>query len=221
MKILLTIIMAYIFLDESGDLGFDFSKKKTSKFFVISCLFLEEKGPVEKIVKKIFSGFTKKEVKIHSGTLHAYKEKPFIRQKVLGTLSGKKVAVISIYLNKLKVYTRLHDEKHVLYNYVTNILLDRICTKKIIPKNSPIKLIASRRETNKFLNQNFCNYLNSQVSGNHKLKIAIEIKTPQEEKCLQIVDFVCWSLFRKREHGDESYANLIKKIVIEESSLFP
>jgi hypothetical protein len=213
--------MGYIFLDESGDLGFDFKKKKTSKFFVISCLFVNEKGPVEKIVKKTFSGFNKKEVKSHSGVLHAYKEKPIIRQKVLGSLSEKRVSIISIYLNKSKVYTRLQDEKHVLYNYVANILLDRICTKKLIPVDQPIKLVASRRETNKFLNQNFCDYLDLQISGNHKLKIVIEIKTPQEEKCLQIVDFVCWSIFRKREHGDESYANLVKKIIVEESPLFP
>ena len=26
--------MAYIFMDESGDLGFNFKKKKTSKYFV-------------------------------------------------------------------------------------------------------------------------------------------------------------------------------------------
>jgi L-asparaginase/Glu-tRNA(Gln) amidotransferase subunit D len=28
--------MAFIFMDESGDLGFDFNKKKTSKVFIIT-----------------------------------------------------------------------------------------------------------------------------------------------------------------------------------------
>jgi arsenate reductase-like glutaredoxin family protein len=212
--------MAYIFLDESGDLGFNFRNKKTSKYFVIACLFVKEERPIEKITRKIFSGFTKMEIKNHGGTLHAYKEKPATRQKVLNLLNKKDVSIISIYLNKAKVYTKLQDEKHVLYNYVANILLDRIYTKKLIPLDEPISLVASRRETNKFLNKNFCNYLSDQVSGNHKLKIAIEIRTPQERKCLQIVDCVCWSLFRKREHGDESYVNLIKSKIIEESSLF-
>jgi FAD synthase len=63
-----------------------------------------------------------------------------------------------IYLNKKKVYTKLQDEKHVLYNYVTNILLDRIFTKKLL-KGKDFKFIASRRETNKFLNENFKEYL--------------------------------------------------------------
>lgn len=40
---------------------------------------------------------------------------------------------MTILLNKRKVYTRLQDEKVVLYNYVTNILLDRIFTKRLLP----------------------------------------------------------------------------------------
>jgi hypothetical protein len=31
--------MGYIYLDESGDLGFNFDNRKTSKFFVITFLF--------------------------------------------------------------------------------------------------------------------------------------------------------------------------------------
>ena len=31
--------MAYILLDESGDLGFDFNKKKTTKFFLVVFMF--------------------------------------------------------------------------------------------------------------------------------------------------------------------------------------
>ena len=213
--------MAYIFLDESGDLGFDFRKKKTSKYFVIACMFVTEKRPVEKIVRKIFSGFSKKEVRFHGGTLHAFKEKPATRQRLLNGLNEKDVTILSIYLNKSKVYTKLQNVKHVLYNYVANILLDRIYTKKLIPTNHPIVLVASRRETNKFLNQYFCNYLTGQVIGKHKIKISIEIREPRQEKCLQVVDTVCWALFRKREWRDESYANIIKSRVIEESPLFP
>jgi len=67
--------MAYIFLDESGDLGFNFKKKKTSKYFVIACLFVKEERPIEKITKKIFTNFSKTELRSHGGTLHAYKEK--------------------------------------------------------------------------------------------------------------------------------------------------
>ena len=213
--------MAYIFLDESGDLGFDFKKKKTSKFFVITFLFAKDKKVVERMVKKVFKGFSKLEVKNHHGVLHAYKETPRTRQKLLNMVRENNTSnVIVIYLNKRKVYSKLQDEKQVLYNYVTNILLDRVCTKKLIPIDEKISLVASRRETNKFLNQNFTAYLKNQVRNNHKLDIDIEIKSPTQEKSLQVVDMLSWSVFRKYEHGDESYYNIIKPDIIEENSLF-
>lgn len=212
--------MAYIFLDESGDLGFD-PKKKSSKYFVVTFLFVENKGPVEKAIKKVARNLSRRELKKYVGVLHACKEKPKTIIKALGLLNEKDIYVLSIYLNKKKVYTNLQDEKHVLYNYVSNILLDRILTKKLIPLNSQVHLIASRRETNKFLNKNFKNYLKNQVKNNHKIDINIEIKTPSSEKCLQAVDFVCWAIYQKRERGDESFCNIIKQKIVEESPLFP
>lgn len=212
--------MAYIFLDESGDLGFNFKKKKTSKIFVITCLFAENKRPLEKIVRKTYSELRKKH-KRKFGVLHAVKEKPITRQRLLKRLTEKECAIMTIYLNKKRVHTKLQDEKAVLYNYVANILLDRIYSKKIISVDNRIELIASRRETNKFLNENFKNYLNDQIKNRHKIEIRVDIKTPAEEKSLQAVDFVSWAIFRKYEHEDDGYYNLIKNKIVEENPLFP
>ena len=98
--------MGYIFLDESGDLGFNFKKKKTSKIFVITCLFVENKRPIEKIIRKTHSEL-KKKYKRRFGVLHAVKEKPITRQRLLKRLSEKDCAIMTIYLNKKRVYTRL------------------------------------------------------------------------------------------------------------------
>jgi len=214
--------MPYIFLDESGDLGFDFSKRKTSKHFVVTFLFVKdkEKKLIEKIVKKTFKSFTKKEIKHHFGSLHAYKEKPKTRTRLLNFLNQRDISIITIYLKKDRVYTNLQDEKQVLYNYITNILLDRVFTKKLIPFNRKIQLIASRRETNKFFNQNFKNYLENQVKNNHKINFEVKIKTPSQEKCLQVVDFACWAIFRKYEKGDDYYYNIFKQKIVEENPLF-
>lgn len=212
--------MAYLFLDESGDLGFNFRKKKSSKVFVITCLFTENKRPIEKIIKKTHSELRKK-YKRRFGVLHCVKEKPITRQRLLKRLAEKECFIMSIYLNKKKVYTKLQNEKPVLYNYVTNILLDRIYSRKIIKTKNKISLFASKRETNKFLNQNFKNYLNQQVKNRHQTNIEILIRSPHEEKALQAVDFVSWAIFRKYEHQDENYYNLIRKKIIEENPLFP
>jgi hypothetical protein len=213
--------MRYIYLDESGDLGFDFGKHETTRYFVITFLLVDKKRPIEKIIKNIFSGFTKAEVKRHNGILHAYKETPTTIKRVLAKLVERDIKVLSIFLNKENVYTRLQDMKHVLYNYVTNILLDRICRKNIIPTDEPIILVASKRETNKFLNDNFTDYLASQLKQAHGLELKIEIKTPFENKCLQAVDIICWAIFKKQERGDATYYDIIKPKIFEESLLFP
>ena len=127
---------------------------------------------------------------------------------------------MTIYINKQKVYTKLRNEKDVFYNFVTNILLDRIMTKKLIPTNEPITLVASQKETSKFLNLNFKNYLTQQAKVNHKLDLVVEIKTPFEEKALQAVDFVSWAIFRKYEYDDESYYRIFKHKIFEENVLF-
>jgi len=124
-------------------------------------------------------------------------------------------------LNKKKVYTRLQDEKSVLYNYVTNILLDRIFTNRLLLLSSNVEIVASRRETNRFLNQNFKSYLRSQLAKNHGVTVKISIRTPSEEKALQAVDFASWAIFRKYEYGDNAYYNIISGKIVEENPLFP
>jgi hypothetical protein len=213
--------MAYIYMDESGCLGFDFSKSKTSQHFVITFLFAAHQNRLHKIVKKTFKSFSKRDLKHHSGVLHATKEQPKTRVKLLTLLAQEEgVSIMAIRLNKKKVYTHLKDEKTVLYNYVTNILLDRIITQKLIPTNEPIHLVASRRETNKFLNDNFRAYLKQKVTGNHGVNINIQISPPAAEKGLQVVDFACWSIFRQYEHGETQYYDLIRKLVVEDKQLF-
>lgn len=211
---------SYIYMDESGDLGFNLNNKKTSRYFVVSFLFVQDKQQIQKIVKKIFRGFNKVEVRSHHGVLHCYKEKPKTRLRVLQELARQDISLLVIYLNKKNVRTKLQDEKHVLYNYITNILLDRTIRKKLLPKDSQITLIASKRETNVFLNENFRSYLTDQVKAKHNHKLEVVIKTPSQDKGLQIVDFCAWSMFRKYEHNDESYAKIIKNKVVEENGLF-
>ena len=213
--------MAYIFLDESGDLGFDLTKRRTSRFFVITFLCCTNKRSIEKIVSQSHAEL-KKQHKMKGGVLHAHHEKPVTRKRLLNRLNKKECTIMTVYLDKNHVYTQLRDEKDVLYNYVANILLDRIMTKELLGKEpGGITLVASRKETSTFLNENFKEYLRNKVKGRHGVEIAVEIKTPHEEKALQAVDFVSWAIFRTLEFGDETYYDIFRTKIVEENSLFP
>lgn len=205
-------------MDESGDLGFS-PNKRNSKYFVITCLLTDNPKQIEKIVRKTHAEL-QKNIKRRVGVLHATKEKPTTRQRLLKRICKSECSIIAIYLEKSKVYTRLQNEKHVLYNYVVNILLDRVYTRHLGNRKAPVLFIASRRETNTFLNANFAHYLVQQTKQKHQKEIAIRIKTPHEEKVLQAVDFASWALFRKLENKDDTYYRIIEDTIIEERPLF-
>lgn len=208
--------MAYILLDESGDLGFS-DKKGSSKFFIVTIIFIQSKRILEKIAKRVHETLGKKKVV----SLHANNQSPIIRQRMLKRLNNSTCQVLVIVLDKSRVYTKMQNEKPALYNYVANILLDRLFTRKPVPMDHPVTLIASQRETNRFLNENFKDYVSRQMKDNHQIELKIEIATPSQEKALQVVDFASWAIFRKYEMGDDSYCNLIKEKIIEEKPLFP
>ena len=211
--------MAYIFMDESGDLGFDKRKIRCSKNFLITFFFCDNPSPFEKIVKKTFLSMPSDKQKNHSGTLHACHEHPKTKIKLFNLLREKKdFSVMVIRLNKSKVYTDLQNEKNILYNYVTNILLDRIIHKKLCNTKEPIYFIVSQKDTNKYLNKVFTDYITKKVKN--KLDLKLEIKSSSRHKCLQIVDFLSWGIFQKYEHNDESYYEMIKKFIVEDYLLF-
>ena len=192
--------MTTVFLDESGDLGFDFTKKRTSRYFVVSILVCDDPQPMNKLVRKVFHGFSKTDVKHHHGVLHAYSENDNTRRRILSLLVQSNVNILIIRLDKRRVFTQ-YDEKHLLYNYVVNIVLDRLIRQGLVSAEETVHVVASQRETSHVLNTNFMSYLTSNVVERHGVSLDVQIKPPSAEKGLQVVDCLAWSFFRKYEYG--------------------
>ncbi len=208
--------MAYIFLDESGDLGF---KEKSSNWFIFTIVLTNNHRKIEKVIKNIRKGLSKK-YKLKE--LHAYHSNAVTKHKMLKKLSElEDLKVLCIILNKKKVYIDLQNQKNHLYGYTANILLDRLHNKNIIKTNEPISLYIDQKDTKKSIRENFEKYLkdNLKKRGNNG-KIEIRIKPSHTEKCLQAVDFVSWAIFRKYEKNDYEYYEDIKDKIIEENILF-
>ncbi|MFZ2975367.1 MAG: DUF3800 domain-containing protein [Candidatus Moraniibacteriota bacterium] len=208
--------MAFIFLDESGDLGF---KPKSSKWFIFTIVLTNDHKRIERVIKNIRKGL-KKKFKLKE--LHAYHSDAITKHRMLKKLSElEDLKILCIILNKKKVYVDLQNQKNYLYNYTANILLDRLHNKKLIKTDEPISLYIDQKDTSKFIRENFEKYLkdNLMKRGNSG-KIEIRIKPSHTEKCLQAVDFVSWAVFRKYEKGDYEYYEDIKCNIIEEKLLF-
>lgn len=209
--------MIYIFLDESGDLGFS---ERSSRWFVLTIALTNNHRRVEKCVKKVHRGLKNKFKKVKE--LHAYHSNDITRKRILKQLSEiDDLQVHCIVLNKKKVYVDLRNQKNYLYNYTANILLDRLYSKNNFKNDEQVLVYIDQRETNKFLKKNFEKYLTEGLIKRGSNGFKIRIKPSHTEKCLQAVDFVSWAIYRKYEHGDYEYYEIIKNKIISEGLLYP
>lgn len=209
--------MAYIFLDESGDLGF---KETSSKWFLFTIALTSDARALARVVKKIWRPLKKKHKRL--GELHASHEKDITRRRVLKQLSEvNDLKVLCVILNKRKVYVDLQNQKNYLYNYTANILLDRLHTKEVLVPKEPIHLFIDRKDTKKRLRENFISYLTSSMKKRRDGAFVVELHSSHENKSLQAVDFISWAIFRKYEKGDYEFYEIIKEKIADEQLLFP
>jgi len=77
--------LKYIFLDESGDLGFT---PNSSKYFIVACICVDREKTVNRCIKTVHQGLSKKykktELKFSNSSDHT-------RRRVLECLAGKNI----------------------------------------------------------------------------------------------------------------------------------
>jgi len=209
--------MAHIFLDESGDLGF---KKDSSRWFLFTVAIVQNPRALEKAVKKIWRPLKKKYKKL--GELHAYHADKTTRLRLLRKISElSDLKILSVVLNKQKVYVDLQNQKNYLYNYTANILLDRLSKHEHFLPNEPFYLVIDKKDNKKIIKENFLRYLSNSMVEKREGKFDIQLCSSHDHKSLQAVDFISWAIFRKYEKGDFEYYEIIKDKIIDERLLFP
>lgn len=207
----------YIFLDESGDLGFS---KKSSKWFLFTLVVTGEPRKLEKVIQKARKVLSKKHKRKYS-ELHAYHTDEITRKRILHSIAELDILIVTTILNKEKVYVGLQEQKNYLYNYTANILLDRLLNTNLIDIKHELILVADRKDTKKNLQENFISYITSAMKERRKGNFRMSLARSHDEKGLQAVDFISWAIFRKYERGDFDYYEIIKDKIVDERLLFP
>lgn len=124
----------FIFLDESGDLGFDFANKKLSTHFVITLLVCRDNKTVQ-VIEKSIARTLKNKINLKAGTKK-------IKHELKGTeatLQAKQYfyrhisadtgwEIYSIVLNKKKLLKTLKEPPvhKNLYNHLARTVLEKV-----------------------------------------------------------------------------------------------
>ena len=206
--------MWFLYLDESGDLGFDFVNKKPSKFFTITILALSSveknralinavKHTLERKLKK------KKLQRITTQELKGYKTSLEVKKYFYNQISDLKFRLYSLTLNKKRVYAKLTKEKERIYNYLARLVLDKIPFEQA---STRVELIVDKSKGKPEVKE-FNSYIIRQLQGRLDPNVPLDIYhyLSHENLGLQAVDMFCWGMFRKYEKKDLSWFNVFSK----------
>ena len=214
----------YIYLDESGDLGFEFSNKNPSSHFVITLLVCANQESAASIKKA-----TEKTIK---NKIHCKNKFNHINElKGTGTTIGVKNyffnnadknnawKIYSIILDKKAVLSKLTQpiNKHRIYNVVVNHLLKQVDFSMA----STINLFVDQSKDRDGINE-FDDMLKVSLDTILPLNVPFNIRHVRSHQShgIQAVDLFCWGIYRKYVHCDEEWYSIFKqKIVCEQRFL--
>lgn len=191
--------MTKIYLDESGDLGFNF-EKGSSKYFVV-CFY--QTDICEKILQKqikIAKQRTIKKSKNRSqevkGSSSKFRTKELLFRRI--RLVDPSFRVCGIVVNKEKVYVGLRDNPNKLYNWICKKLME-FCNEEnfeliIDKKDKKVSLI---HDINMYLEREFP----KMIQVNHQ--------SSDQNPGLQIVDIFSNTIFKFYEREETELYKLM------------
>lgn len=199
-----------ILLDESGDLGFDFTKAKTSRKFVITLLVCDGADAMD--------GFKKAVRRTLKNKLNHRKAGSRVVQELKGTGTTLEIKeyfirqipadgwrIYAVVLNKRRVDAPLRTPrgKKKLYNFLARFLLEHVDLSSVAPAVTLVTDRCKNKEEIRDFNSYVANQLESLLPLNVPLNIYHECS--QANPGLQAVDLFCWGIFRKYESGDAAW----------------
>ena len=216
----------YIYLDESGDLGFDFSKPKTTKRFVITLLVCRSKQSQKDFQKAVRRTLKNK--------LNKRKNKKRVITELKGTNTTIEIKkyffnklkrtdweIYTVILNKERVFPNLQTKtgKKKLYNFLARFILEKLPLRRIFTNVRLVVDKSKNREEIRDFNQYMVNHLQALLPLNTGFEV--DHLSSENNTGLQAVDLFCWGTFRKYEFDDPGWYEIYRSKVRYETEYFP
>jgi len=200
--------MLYLYLDESGDLGFDFFSKKPSKFFTIAILAIRGVNNNRVLLKSVRKTIRRKLCKKSLQELKGSHSTIEVKRYFYNLVSSVPFDIYALTLNKKRVYNELTQKKDRVYNFIARNVLDRIPFDNTLKR---IEFIIDKSKNRREIGE-FNDYIVRQLKGRLDPKIPLNIShhTSIENPGLQAIDLFSWGIYRRYERADNEWYNLFK-----------
>lgn len=196
-----------IFLDEAGDLGFDFSKSHTTKFFVVTLLVAPDDLPLRRAVARTLKNKVNKGRKTKGAKrireLKGSHTSPAVKRYFWRQLEGADFGLYTLALNKERVSEPLRQVPERLYNYLARLLVEQCPLAEVTDQ----VILTFDRSKAKAEQADFNEYLTRQIGAFLPPHVPLHIfhLRSEESAGVQAADLFCWGIFRKYERRDREW----------------
>jgi len=205
--------------DESGDLGFDFVNKTSSRFFTVTILAVkgghDNKRLINAVKKTLARKLNRKKNRI-AQELKGSKTSLEIKKYFYSLVEPIDFQIFSVIVDKSKVSQKHVNNTERLYNYVARQALDKIPFEDL--KVNSIDLVADKRKGKTGMKE-FNDYIRAQLEARIDPQIPLNIVHHDSQKRfgLQACDMFCWGFTRKYAEGNTDWYDVFKKKIVVEN----
>jgi len=204
--------MIYVYLDESGDLWFDFENKSPSDFFTITIVIIKGiqtnkslKKEIEIVIKRKLN--TKKS-KRYVSEIKWSRTNISIKKYLYKRIKNYDFDVYSITFNKRNVKESLIKNKSRLYNYFVRLLIDQVDLSSVENRLTIVLDKSKNKEQIKDCNDYLIRNIESKVSLDVEVDILHEDSTVIKQ--LQLADIFCYWFFEKYNKNNTDWLDEFK-----------
>jgi hypothetical protein len=204
----------HIFIDESGDLGFDFKKPGTSKKFTISLLVCEN-DQTHKAIKKAVNQTLRRKISTKKrkgfNELKGSKTALSVKKYFLTLMPDSGWHLYAITVNKEKISSHLQTKtgKNKLYNFLTKELL-----KSFMPPTelSHVNIVVDESK-GKADRKDFNSYIKTHLENTFPLNTQTYIthENSQNNSGLQAIDLFSYGIWKKESVGEDEWFQLFER----------
>lgn len=208
--------MWYLYLDESGDLGFDFVNKSPSRFFTVCILATSDRESFYAISKTARKTLRRKLRRKGRGAVEELKGSATsleVKRYLWEAIRERQFGIYSVTLNKLRLFEELRRNKARVYNFVARLVVDAIPFERA---RTRVQLVVDKSKGRPEI-EHFNRYILSQLEGRINpalVPVEIDHLDSRAVPFLQVADLFAWGIFRKYERGDFQWYDVFKEKVL-------
>ena len=204
----------YVYLDESGDLGFG---QGSTKYFTIAFVIVKDPVPFRRCVKAVkIKHHIPREVELKGNTT-----REVVKKDLLSRFLELDMEVHAITVKKENVEPKLRKDTNILYNYMVGLsLVERILWE---PAGAKVVINVDRRIISITSGFSFNQYLSYKIwyeRERRDIDLEIHHLDSHQAYAIQGIDVICNSIFRKYNSNNYVLFNIIRGKVRSDKKLF-